>query len=198
MNVDNDPQELWKSHIDALPPSPDAVGICELARRRERESIWGRRIGLLALAGFAVAFAHNVWQVDQPWVRLGQGWMLAVVTAYLWSLIRHRTHRRASNEACAGFLLRSLEMKRNGYLAFRRIVLLLIPAIAASWWGGGPALRARAMGLDPSSPYYRYWASIWPMIATCSLLLVVWFVFSGTAKRVSAEFEALRLRIGAE
>jgi hypothetical protein len=54
------------------------------------------------------------------------------------------------------------------------------------------------MGLDPSSPYYRYWASIWPMIATCSLLLVVWFVFSGTAKRVSAEFEALRLRIGAE
>jgi hypothetical protein len=157
----------------------------------------GRRIGLFALAAFAIAFAHNTWQVDQPWVRLGQGWILVVVSIYLWSLIRRRTHRRAWNETCAGFLLRSLEMKREGYLAIRRMVLLLIPAIAASWWGGGPALKARAMGLDPSSFFYRYLTGIWPMIATCFLLLLVWFAFNGSAKKASAEFEALRQRIGA-
>ena len=69
-------------------------------------------------------------------------------------------------------------MKRDGYLAFRRIVLLIIPAILASWWGGGAALKARAMGLDPSSPYYRYLTGVWPMIATCVLLLFVWLAFS--------------------
>jgi hypothetical protein len=65
--------------------------------------------------------------------------MLMIITVYLASLIRNRTHRRSSSETCVGFLLRSLEMKRDGFLAFRRMVLLIIPAILASWWGGGTA-----------------------------------------------------------
>jgi uncharacterized membrane protein len=196
MNANNDPRDLWKRN-EAILPEPLATEICALARRRERESVWGRRISLFALAGFAIAFAHNTWKVNQPWVRLGQGWMLTVMTVCLWNLIRNRTHLRASNEACGGFLLRSLKMKRDGYVAFRRIVLLIIPAILASWWGGGAALKARAMGLDPSSPYYRYLTSVWPMIATCVLLLFVWLAFSGAAKKASAEFEALRQRVAA-
>ena len=80
-------------------------------------------------------------------------------------------------------------------MAVRRIVLLIIPAMLASWWGGGPALKARAMGLDPSSLYYRYLTSVWPMIATCVLLLLVWFAFSSAGKKASAELEALRRRI---
>ena len=196
MNPNNDPRDLWKRN-EATLPEPLATEICALARRRERESVWGRRIGLAALAGFAIAFAHNAWQVNQPWVRLGQGWMLLVMTACLWTLIRDRTYLRASNDSCAGFLLRSLKMKRDGYLAVRRIVLLIIPAVLASWWGGGAALKARAMGLDPSSPYYRYLTGVWPMIATCVLLLVVWFAFSEAAKKATAEFEALRQRVAA-
>jgi hypothetical protein len=75
--------------------------------------------------------------------------------------------------------------------------LLIIPAIAASWWGGGAALKARAMGLDPSSPYYQYLTSVWPMVITCFLLLIVWFAFNTTAKKAFAEFENLRQRITA-
>jgi len=183
MNAHNDPQDLWKCNDPSLPQPPATTGICALARRRERENVWQRRIGLFALAGFAIAFAHNTWEVDQPWVRLGQGWMLVVMT-----------DRRALNETCAGFLLRSLKMKRDGFLAVRRVVLLIIPAMLASWWGNGAALKARAMGLDPSSPYYRYLTSVWPMVATAFLLLVVWFAFSGAAKKASTEFEALRER----
>ncbi len=88
-------------------------------------------------------------------------------------------------------------MKRDGYLGVRRVILLFIPGVLASWWGGGPALRARAMGLDPSSVYYRYMTSVWPIIATCFLLLLVWFGFSGAAKKASAEFEAMRESIAA-
>ena len=132
MNVNNDPQDLWRRSEAAL-PEPLATEICALARRREFESVWARRISLFALAGLAVAFAHNTWELNQPWVRLGQGWILLVVTACLWNLIRNRTHRRASNDSCGTFLLRSLQMKRDGYLALRRIVLLIIPGVLASW-----------------------------------------------------------------
>lgn len=195
MNTNDDPQDVWKRNDPALPEPLAPTEICALARRRERENLWARTIGLFALGGFAIAFAHNTWAVDQLWVRVGQGWMLIVATVYLWSLIRNRTARRASNETCAAFLLRSLKMKRDGFLAIRRVVLLTIPAMVASWWGGGPALKAHAMGLDPSSPYYRYLTSVWPMIATCVLLLFIWFAFSGAAKKASTEFEALRQRI---
>jgi hypothetical protein len=196
MNAHNDPQDLWKSNDPALPHPPATTEICALARRREREGLWGRGIRLFGLAGFAIAFAHNAFEIDQPWVRLGQGWMLILMTVYLWSLIRDHTGRRASHETCAAFLLRSLKRKRDGFLAVCRSVLL-IPAVLASWWGGGPALKARAMGLDPSSPYDRYLTSVWPIVATCVLLEVIWFAFSGAAKKASVELEALRERITA-
>ena len=120
MNATNDPRDVWKRN-EATLPEPLASEICMLARRRERASVWERGIGLFALAGLAIAFAHNTWQISQPWVRLGQGWMLLVMTVYLWNLIRNRTHVHAADENCAGFLLRSLKMKRDGYLAIRRI-----------------------------------------------------------------------------
>jgi hypothetical protein len=197
MNAGNDPQDLWKSIDPALPTPPATGEICALARRQELVNVWLRSICLFALTCFVIAFARNAWVIDQPWVRLGQGWMLIVVAAWLWSLIRDRTGRRATNETCADFLLRAFKRKRDGFLAVRRVVLLIIPAVLASWWGGGPTQQARALGLDPSSPYYRYLTSAWPIVALCVLLLLVWFAFSGAAKKASAEFEALRERIAA-
>ena len=194
MNTHNDPQDVWNQSTPSL-AEPLAAEICALARRRELESLWGRRIAIFALAGFVIAFAHNTWEISQPWVRLGQGWMLLVVTVCLGSLLHNRTHRRTSNDSCGSFLLRSLKMKRDGYLAVRRMVLLILPAVLASWWGGGTALKARAMGLDPASPYYRYLTSVWPMIATCVLLFVIWFAFTSAAKKAAAELEGLRQRV---
>jgi len=196
MNANNDPRDVWKRNEAAL-PEPLAAEICALARRREGESVWGRRIGLVALAGFAIAFAHNTWEVTQPWVRLGQGWMLLIMAACFWKLVRNRKHQRASTDSCAGFLLRSLQMKRDGYRAVQRIVLLIVPAVLASWWGHGAALKARAMGLDPASPYYRYLTGVGPIIATCLLLLLVWLAFREAASRASAEYDSMRQRVEA-
>src|SRR3954466_5644908 len=99
MNANNDPKHVWNQGTPIL-PEPPAAEICALARRREQESLWGRRIGLFALAGFAIAFAHNTWEISQTWVRLGQGWMLLVVIVSLWNLVHNRAHRRASNDNC--------------------------------------------------------------------------------------------------
>ncbi|HVY94964.1 MAG TPA: hypothetical protein VHA14_19515 [Bryobacteraceae bacterium] len=188
---------IWKQSEADLPEPLRADEICAMARRRDQEAVWGRWIALFALAGLAAAFLHNAWTLRQTWVRVGQGWMVIVMTVYLWSVIRSRTGRRASDETCARFLLRSFETKRNGYLAARTLVLWIIPGILASWLGGGTKLRAQSMGLDPSSAYYRYLTSIWPMVATCVLLVLVSLAFRSAAKKASAELEDLERRIAA-
>jgi hypothetical protein len=188
---------IWKQSEADLPQPLGADEICAMARQRDREALWGRWIALFALAGLAAAFFHNAWTLQRTWVRIGQGWMVIVMTVYLWGVIRSRTGRRASDETSAGFLLRSFETKRNGYLAVRRLVLWIMPGILASWLGGGAKLRAQAMGLDPSSSYYRYLTSVWPLIATCVLLVLVWLTFSSAAKKASAELEDLQRRVAA-
>lgn len=195
MNEHDNPQDIWRRNDPELPQPPTTAEICALARRRVRQDVWFRRIGVLVLAGSAIGYAHNTWEIEQLWVRLGLGWILIVIAVFLFGLLLDRTGHRASNETCEGFLLRSLQRKRDGYLALRRIVLLFIPGVAATWWGGGLALKAGAMGLNPSSPYYRYLTGIWPMIATCFLLLLLWLAFSVSAKKAFAELEALRHRI---
>jgi hypothetical protein len=195
MNADNFSQDVWKQNGGDLPQALAADEICAMARRRDREAVWGRRLALFALAGLAGAFVHNTWILPQSWARLGQGWMVIVMTVYLWGAIRGRTGSRASDETCAGFLLRTFEVKRNGYLAARRLVLWMIPGIVASWLGHGLLLRVRTMGLDPSSARYRYLTSAWPTVATWVLLVALWLAFSAAAKKVSSELEALRRRV---
>jgi hypothetical protein len=195
MNADDFSQEVWKENGAELPKALAADEICAMARRRDREAVVGRRLALFALAGLAGAFIHNTWILPQSWAKVGQGWMVLVMTVYLWGAIRSRTGGRASDETCAGFLLRTCEVKRNGYLAARRLVLWMIPGIAASWLGHGESLRVRTMGLDPSSAWYRYLTSGWPTVATWALLIVVWLAFSSAAKKAAAELETLSRKV---
>lgn len=195
MNADDFSQDVWKQDEAELPQALAADAICAMARRRDREAVVGRWLALFALAGLTAAFIHNTWLLPQSWARVGQGWMVVVMTGYLWGAIRSRTRRLASDETCARFLLRAYEAKRNGYLAARRLVLWMIPGVLASWLGHGASLRVRALGLDPSSAWYRYLTSGWPMVATCVLMIVVWLAFSSAAKKAATEFDALRQRI---
>jgi hypothetical protein len=195
MNADDFSQDVWKENGADLPQALAADEICAMARRRDREAVWGRRLALFTLAGLAAAFVHNTWILPSSWVKVGQGWMVIVMTAYLWGAIRSRTGRRAPDETCAGFLLRTYEVKRNGYLAARRLVLWMIPGVLASWLGHGVSLRVRTMGLHPTSAWYRYLTSGWPMVATGVLMILVWLAFSSASKKASADFEALRRRI---
>ncbi len=70
----------------------------------------------------------------------------------------------------------------SGCLAVRH----LIPEI--------PSLKMKPDGIPCDSPH-RYLTSVWAMIATIVLLLLVWLAFSEAAKNASAEFEALRNRV---
>lgn len=194
MHPNENARDLWNREDPGLPNPPTSGDICTRARNRERESVWAGRILTIAFIAFALAFAHNIWSVPQPWVRLGQAWMLLAVCLCLWSLIRRRPHSQAPHESCAEFLLKLLESKRNNLLTLGRLVLWIIPGELASWWGRSPALKARVMGLDPSSPYYHYLTGGWPLLATSILLVLIWLAFSHAAKKASGELESLRQR----
>jgi len=197
MSPNSNPQELWKQDDAGLPNPLSTNEVCARARKGEIENIWARRIGTFALVVFAAAFAYNIWSVPQPWVRLGQAWMLTVVCVYLWSVIRSRPDRKASNESCAEFLQRSVRSKELRFLALRRTVFWIFPAQLATWWGGGPALKGRVLGLSPSSPYYHYLNSGWPFLATTLLLVLIWLAFSHAARKAAKEAESLQRRIAA-
>ncbi len=188
-------ESVWRDGGAALPEGPGGDEVCAMARRREREEVLLRRGAALTLVGLAAAFAHNAWQIRAPWVRFGQGWMLIAMTALLFLVLRKRSARRGVDETCATFLLRSLERKRDGYRAARYAVLVAIPGAAASWWGGGAALKARALGLNPSSAYYRYLTGPGPMIASCVVLVLVWLAFGAAARNADGELEEMRRRV---
>lgn len=195
------PESVWKS-IDGkeetamdITFTPDQL--CAMARSRERESIWSRRILLMLLIGLAGAFAYNVFSVSQLWARVSQGWMLAWTCLLLWRL-RQGPRRLSTTENCTSFLRREFESKRSGLLEIRRYMFLLVPPILASWWGGGGRAirlsRLNAMGVDSSSRLYEFASGPWPFIITGMLLVLVWFAFGLAAKKATRELDELRRR----
>lgn len=191
------PESVWKSingkeetNMD-MAFTPDQL--CAMARSRERESTWSRRVLLTLLICLAGAFAYNVFAVSQLWVRLSQGWMLAWTCLLVW---RFRTgpRRMSATESCASFLQREFDGKRSGLLEIRRYMFLLIPPILVSWWGRGPAIRLRALGVDPSSRIYGLVSGPWLFIITGLLLALVWLAFGLAAKKATYELDELRRR----
>jgi hypothetical protein len=190
------PENVWKS-IDGNEETMDITftpdRLCAMARSRERESIWSRRVLLTLLIGLAGAFAYNVFAVSQLWVRLSQGWMLAWTCLLVWRF-RRGPRRMSTTESCASFLRREFEGKRSGLLEIRRYMFLLIPPILVSWWGRGPAIRLRALVVDSSSRIYGFASGPWPFIITGLLLALVWLAFGLAARKATHELAELRQR----
>jgi hypothetical protein len=195
------PESLWKSIDDKEGDSmeitwtPDELRA--LARSRERENLWGRRIGLALLIALAAAFAYNMFSISQLWVRLSQAWMLAW-TGFLFWTSRHSPGRMSAAETSAGFLRRSFEGKRAGFLAIRWYLFLLIPPMLTGWLTNtGAAIRVarlKALGVDPSSRLYHYATGPWPFITLVLSLVLAWFAFGLAAKKATRELEELRRR----
>jgi hypothetical protein len=192
------PVSVWKSmNGEGLATmditfSPDQL--CAMARSRERESIWSRRILLLMLIGLAAGFAYNVFSVSQFWVRLSQVWMLAWTGLLVWRF-GHTPRRMSAGERCASFLRRELENKRSGLLEIQRYIFLLIPPILACWWGGGrPAGRLSVLGVQPSSRLYGFASGPWVFIIVGLLLVVVWTAFGLAARKTTRELDELARR----
>lgn len=60
--------------------TPDQL--CAKARWRDRENVWVHRAAPVILILFAGLFAYNAYSLTQPWVRLGQLWMIGVLCLY--------------------------------------------------------------------------------------------------------------------
>lgn len=189
------PESVWKSVSRkdefSMDFTPDQL--CAMARSRERETIRSRRILLIMLIGLAGALTYNVLSISQLWVKLSQTWMLAWTCLLIWKL-RYRPRRMNSTESCASFLRREFQRKRGGLLEFRRYLFLLAPPVLISWLASGPAIRLRALGVDPTSRVYQVASGPWPFIIIGLLLALVWVAFGLAAKKATREIDELRSR----
>lgn len=183
-------EDLWKSQEDeSMPVSTEEVRA--KAGRYERENVRVYWVALLGLAPLAVAaFGYNLIQFHGPWLVAGNVWALAVFCTILWGLVRNGPRRMGSEEPCVHFLRREFEGKRQMLLRVRWLVLLFFPAVLASWLGGGPALRAEALGIQ--APWrLQYLRGPGPLIVTALVLAMVWFGFSIAARKAGREMEKL-------
>jgi hypothetical protein len=169
--------------------------LCAMAGRRERENVWGRRVALVTCVCFAAMFSYIVITITQPWIRLGQAWMVGIICLFFWGTIRRGPRRIRTNEPCARFLEREYDGSRNTLLQVRRGILLVLPSLAASWWGGYQAARANALHLDPTSWRFHFLNSPWLYVLYAVVLLVLllgWLALGKAAEKASRELENLR------
>jgi hypothetical protein len=193
-----DPESVWKSQEREEPTMQYALTpseLCAMSRSRERLNalvFWAVTTVMAALAG---AGLYNVYRLDQPWIRLGQVWAVGVIVYLVAAGLNRGRARMGASEPCARFLERQHEERRRGYLWIRRRLFLLVPAMVASWWGGGPLAQAKARGLDPSSWLYRFCAGPWPFVLAGAVLILVWFLFAKAAEKAFRDAEEIRRSI---
>jgi hypothetical protein len=195
------PESVWKSIGGKEEARMDITftpnQLYAMARSRERENLWGQRIGLILFAGLAGLCAYTVISVPQIWLRLSQAWLFAWSCWLAWAVGRG-PRRMNPTESCATFLRRSYESKRNGLLALRWYLFLLIPPFLASWWSAGARAlrlsRLKAHGVEPSSRLYEFSSGPWPFIILLVSLALVWLAFGLAAKKAERELDELRRR----
>ncbi|HTS24555.1 MAG TPA: hypothetical protein VMH81_01695 [Bryobacteraceae bacterium] len=172
--------------------------LAALVRSRQRLNtlvFWAGSIGLSAVAA---AFLYNVYSAGQPWIRFGQAWAFGVLAFVFATEFERGAGRIHPGESCVRFLERQHDERGRGYLRIRRRLPLLLPSIAASWLGGGPAIVARARGLDPSSRLFRFCAGPWPFLLTGAALVCVWWAFGLAAGKANRDRDEIRRAVALE
>ncbi len=175
-------------------PTPDEL--CAMARSREKLNAGIRVTFVIAMAGLAAALLHNVYKVDQPWIRLGQAWTLGVVVYLFGPMLERARARVGASEPCALFLERQHEERRSGYLRIRNRLFLFLPGMAASWWGHGSAAAAKAWELSPSSGLFHFLGGPWPFVLAVAALALVWLALGKAADSAAREREQIHRSIG--
>lgn len=169
--------------------------LCAKASWYERENVWAYRI-MLGLAPLLVALiVYQLYEV----IHLGKylltttlTWLLATFCYISWRFLRNGPRRMVPAEPCVQFLKREFEGKRQTAAATRIWMLLLLPAVLADWWGGGPALRAKELGIK--SEWLLKLHGPVPLIFAISVFATIWFAMGSEARRAEREIEKLGIK----
>ena len=166
--------------------------LCVRARRYERKGVWAHRL-MLGLAPLFTAFIlyelYSLIHSGKFLLVTTEAWLLATFLYIIWGFLRNGPRRMVPAEPCAQFLKRELEFKSQFARAARIWILLLLPAVIAAWWGGGPAFRAQQMG--NKIPWLAKLHAPGPLIVTLSVLALVWLALESEARRAQREIEKL-------
>jgi hypothetical protein len=190
--------DVWRDQDDeeegTVQIKTEPEDFAQRARSLERQHALLGWSALIVASAISIVALHNVYAAEQPWIRLGQAWMVVVVF-YIFVTEFQRRVVKGSDEPCAYFLERQHEERAKSYLRVRRIVPLLVPSIAATWLGGGPLIAAKARGLNPSSWLFQFCAGPAPFIIFGACLVFVWWAFGFSAKKAYRERDEIRRRI---
>jgi hypothetical protein len=184
-------EDLWKSQKEEqMNTSIDEI--CARARRYERGNVLEHWI-LACLAPLAAAWvAHDLYgllRLHRPLLIATESWLLVTFCYVVWGFLRDSPRRIRTAESCSQFLKREFEGKRRSALSMRRWILLLVPAVLAAWWGGGPALTAKEMGIKAVWLLRVHQPAI--LIVTILVLAFVWFAMGNVARKAEQEIEKL-------
>ncbi len=193
MEADNEQrmeEQLWKSQEDDV-EEITADEVRTRALQYERHSLWAYRVLLAITPPLLAAFLYNIARLHEPKLILGQAWALMLLCFLVWRLVRNGPNRLRRAEPCVQYLRRELASKRQAFQWLRWAAVLLLPAIVASWLGGGLILRVRTMGI--SSPLLvRVLSGNAPYICVALALAFVWFAFTHELRKVEGEIEKLK------
>ncbi len=193
---ENEPEQFHQHLWTSQEKEPMNITIEEVCARARSDSRTNVRL-FWAVAGVAplliAAFVYDLARIREPWIVAGIAWALGVFCYFLWIVLRDGPRNMVEAEPCVDFLRRQFEGKRKGTVDIRRGVVLCIPAILAVWWGGGPVLRAKALGVQ-SGTVLGLLKGPAPLVVLGLLLALVWLAMAHEARRIDRELEKLGRR----
>lgn len=187
---ENNAENLWKSQGDEEQTKMTTEQIGAIARRHERTNILFYR-GLLCLTPvLAAAYIRNLLVFKGPWLVAGFTWALLTVAYIVWRPLTSGPRRRSPEEPSRDYLLRELQGQRDWGITLQRASLLIVPAILAVWMGGGPEMRAKALGIT-NPLMLRLHQGIWPLAIFLPPLAFVWHSFGRQVRRLDSKIRKL-------
>jgi hypothetical protein len=184
------PEQLWKSQEETqMNITIDEV--CRLARKRQANGILSQRIFLLVVLLFCAAFVYNMVRfLHEPWLLAGYGVAIVALSLPAIKAAIDGPSRMRTAEPCVDFLRRELDGRCRGIRLIRWSILLMWPATMFCCFGGGPMLRANALGIHSA------WALRlfeWPvtMSVMTVLLAFVWSGFTSQLRQLKARRDQL-------
>jgi hypothetical protein len=184
-------EDLWTSQEEEQ-MNLSTEEIRARALRYERGNVLERWI-LACLAPLAVVWiVHDLYgllRLHRPLLMATESWLLVTFCYVVWEFLRNGPRRMRTAESCSQFLKREFEGKRRFFLSIRRWILLLVPAVLAAWWGGGPTLTAEEMGVK-AGWLLRVHQPL-TLILTIMVLAFIWSALGNAARKAEQEIEKL-------